>query len=102
MPAGEAIIETWKRLMAFLMLGVIIIAVAVSFWSYFSYSKKAIEIRDVRIQLQSALARWSGTGNASGVVRLDLVDASALEPCTTARVYYANGTLAKQVSTACP
>lgn len=102
MPAGEAIIETWKRLMAFLMLGAVIIAIAVSFWSYFSYSKKALELRDVRIQLQTALAKWSGTGNASGVLRLDLVNASALEPCTAARIYYANGTLAKQVSTACP
>jgi len=98
MPASEALMESWKRVFTFFMVLVVIVAVVSAFWSFMSYSKESLKLRDARIAAQQAIAEWSETGNQSGVVVLDKVNASNLDPNTTVRIYYANGTLAKNVS----
>jgi len=98
MPAGETVMETWKRVVIFVMVMAVLVAVVSSFWAYASYANHALQLRDTRVQTQEVLAAWSGTGNMSGVVRLSEVNESDLDPGTTVRIYYANGTLAREVS----
>lgn len=97
MPAGEALMESWKRVLMFFMLMAVAVAVISSYWIYMSYSKEALELRDARIATQEALAKWSGTGNQSGVIKLSEVNESELEPGTTVKIFFANGTLATAV-----
>lgn len=102
MSAADAVAETWKRLFMFVALAAVVLVLLSATWSFYSYAGKVLEQRDARIQMQQAVASWSGTGNASGVIRLSEVSSDDLEPCTVVRIYYANGTLVKQVSTPCP
>jgi|Deesub1362B_J571_1020462.scaffolds.fasta_scaffold00660_5 hypothetical protein len=102
MSAADAASEIWKRIFSFLAFVAVTLAFLTALWYFFSYADKVLEQRDARIQAQQALAAWSGTGGASGAIRLSEVSADDLEPCTVAKVYYANGTLAKEVRTPCP
>jgi hypothetical protein len=98
MPASETIEETWKRVVVFVTVVMVLIAIIYSFWIYSSYSRQALELREARVEAQRVLSSWSGTGNMSGVIRLEEVNESALEPGTTVTIYYANGSLAMNVS----
>jgi hypothetical protein len=102
MSAADAASEIWKKTFFYFAFVAITLAFLTALWHFFSYAEKVYEQRDARIQAQQALAAWSGTGNASGAIRLSEVSADDLEPCTVARVYYANGTLAKEVRSRCP
>ncbi len=100
--SAEVVAEIWKRTFMFLAFVAVVLALLSALWSFYSYAEVVLEQRDARIQAQQVLASWTGSGNASGVIRLSDVSADDLEECTVARIYYANGTLAREVRAPCP
>ena len=101
MSAAEAVAEIWKKTFMFLAFAAVVLVMLSAMWVFYKQAGDVLHERDARIHAQHVLAEWSGTGNVSGVVQLSRVSSAALEPCTVARIYYANGTLAKEVRSPC-
>lgn len=101
MPASEVVIEPWKRTLLFIAIMITIIGVVIVFWHYLSAAKDALELRDLNIQAQTVLARWSAGDNLSGVIQLSKINSSDVGNCTTVKIYYSNGTLIREISNPC-
>ncbi len=82
----------------FIVLGILGFAVVILFATadYVTAWKQAQKMQQLRESVALSLQKWSE--NTTGVVNLSLVSADSLPPGMTVRVYYENGTLAKEVS----
>ncbi len=58
--------------------------------------KQAQKMEQLRVSIAESIQKWSE--NTTGVVNLSLVSPADIPPGVTVRIYYENGTLAKEVS----
>ena len=80
------------------MLGILAFAVVLVFAvaDYAKAWKQAQKMQQLRESVALSLQQWSQ--NTTGVVNLSLVSPDALPPGVIVRIYYENGTLAKEVT----
>jgi hypothetical protein len=93
-PVSEFIKESWKAVVYVLLVFIFLLNVVYVWHNYHEALGFAYHVREARMAVEAALGSWGGGGE----VDLSRVSGADLPEGTVASIYYANGSLAKRVS----